>query len=70
MAAKIGSTNSLKPLRPIFSSSRAEEGKADAVAAAGVVLVKKIHLLTSTTPSAPLRWLRDFLLLAQPPLLG
>src|SRR5436305_1188985 len=35
MAAKIGSTNSLKPLRPIFSSSRAEEGKADAVAAAG-----------------------------------
>src|SRR5438094_2091582 len=26
MAAKIGSTNSLKPLRPIFSSSRAEEG--------------------------------------------
>src|SRR5207244_1179662 len=48
---KIGSTNSLKPLRPIFSSS-AEEGKADAVAAAGVVLVKKIHLLTSTTPSA------------------
>src|SRR5438552_3405539 len=27
MAAKIGSTNSLKPLRPIFSSSRAEGGK-------------------------------------------
>src|SRR5207244_12621062 len=48
---KIGSTNSLKPLRPIFSSS-AEEGKADAVAAAGVVLVKKIHLLANTTPSA------------------
>src|SRR5438132_4844945 len=45
MAAKIGSTNSLKPLRPIFSSSRAEEGKADAVAAAGVVLVNKNHSL-------------------------
>src|SRR5207244_2461054 len=41
VAAKIGSTNSLKPLRPIFSSSRAEEGKADAVAAAGVVLVNR-----------------------------
>jgi len=52
MAAKIGSTNSLKPLRPIFSSSRAEEGKADAVAAAGVVLVNKIIFLISTTPSA------------------
>ena len=32
--------------------SSAEEGKADAVAAAGVVLVKKIILLISTTPSA------------------
>src|SRR5438067_13198634 len=50
---KIGSTNSLKPLRPIFSSSRAEEGKADAVAAAGVVLVNRINLLINTTPSAP-----------------
>src|SRR5438552_1839224 len=33
--------------------SSAEEGQADAVAAAGVVLVKEIHLLTNTTPSAP-----------------
>src|SRR5207244_13516127 len=32
--------------------SSAEEGKADAVAAAGVVLVKKIIILISTTPSA------------------
>src|SRR5437867_1817682 len=40
--------------------SSAEEGKADAVAAAGVVLVKKIILLISTTPSARLRWLRNF----------
>src|SRR5437763_3631538 len=32
--------------------SSAEEGKADAVAAAGVVLVNKIILLISTTPSA------------------
>src|SRR5438132_593971 len=32
--------------------SSAEEGKADAVAAAGVVLVKKIILLINTTPSA------------------
>ena len=27
------------------------------------------HFAEPTTPSAPLRWLRDFLLLAQPPLL-
>src|SRR5438132_10464495 len=39
---KSASSDSLKTLRPISSSSRAEEGKADAVAAAGVVLVKKI----------------------------
>src|SRR5437762_14157023 len=32
--------------------SSAEEGKADAVAAAGVVLANKIILLISTTPSA------------------
>ena len=32
--------------------SSAEEGRADAVAAAGVVLVKRIYLLTNTTPSA------------------
>ncbi len=31
--------------------SSAEEGKADAVAAAGVVLVKKIILFTNTTPA-------------------
>ena len=37
---------------PESSSSRAEEGSADAVAAAGVVLVKRIYLLTNTTPSA------------------
>src|SRR5438094_3572594 len=47
---KIGSTNSLKPLRPIFSSSRAEEGKADAVAAAGVVLVNKNHSVDQHHP--------------------
>src|SRR5438552_3577022 len=50
---KSASSNSLKTLRPISSSSRAEEGKADAVAAAGVVLVNRINLLINTTPSAP-----------------
>ncbi|HSU88640.1 MAG TPA: hypothetical protein VLL56_07380 [Terriglobia bacterium] len=51
--------------------SSAEEGKADAVAAAGVVLVKKIDLLTNTTPAAPIKtWLRNFFFAAQPPLLG
>ena len=28
-----------------------------------------LYFAELTTPSAPLRWLRDFLLLAQPPLL-
>src|SRR5438105_770834 len=73
---KSASSNSLKTLRPISSSSRAEEGRAeegraDAVAAAGVVLVHKTILLTSTTPAAPItKWLRSIFLAAQPPLLG
>ena len=41
------------PTRESQLPSSAEEGKADAVAAAGVVLVKKIIILISTTPSAP-----------------
>src|SRR5438128_10122529 len=40
------------PTRESQLPSSAEEGKADAVAAAGVVLVKKIIILISTTPSA------------------
>ena len=63
--------------------SSAEEGKADAVAAAGVVLVNKNHSLdqhhflrlraTALALRARLRglrWLRNFLFAAQPPLLG
>src|SRR5216110_772017 len=42
----------LLPNARIAAPSSAEEGKADAVAAAGVVLVKKIIILISTTPSA------------------
>src|SRR5438552_16161455 len=47
---KSASSNSLKTLRPISSSSRAEEGRADAVAAAGGGLVKRVDLLTYNTP--------------------
>jgi len=50
--------------------SSAEEGKADAVAAAGVVLVKKIFLLTNTTPSARAKEASQLFFAAQPPLLG
>src|SRR5207237_10512388 len=67
---KSASSNSLKTLRPISSSSRAEEGKADAVAAAGVVLVNKIILLISTTPSARAKVASQLSFPAQPPLLG
>ena len=49
--------------------SSAEEGKADAVAAAGVVLVKKIALALRARLRG-LRLLRGFFLTAQPPLLG
>src|SRR5438105_15411566 len=67
---KSASSNSLKTLRPISSSSRAEEGKADAVAAAGVVLVNKIILLISTTPSARAKVASQLSFAAQPPVLG
>jgi len=50
--------------------SSAEEGKADAVAAAGVVLVKKIIFLISTTPSARAKVASQLFFAAQPPLLG
>ena len=51
--------------------SSAEEGKADAVAAAGVVLVnKEIILLTSTTPSARAKVASQLFFAAQPPLLS
>src|SRR5207244_10774827 len=75
---KSASSNSLKTLRPISSSSRAEEGKADAVAAAGVVLVNNHsfdhhHLLRLRAIALALRarlrglrWLRNFFFAAQP----
>jgi len=51
--------------------SSAEEGKADAVAAAGVVLDNKIILLISTTPSARAKVASQLFLCraATPPLL-
>ncbi len=42
--------------------SSAEEGKADAAAAAGVVLVNEIILLISTTPSARAKVASQFFL--------
>ena len=49
--------------------SSAEEGKADSVAAAGVVLVNKIIFLISTTPSARAKVASQLFFAAQPPLL-
>ena len=58
------------PTRESQLPSSAEEGKADAVAAAGVVLVKKIHLLPTPPRLRGVRWLRSFFFAAQPPRLG